>query len=198
MLEKLIKSKTTVGILGILLFGSGLHIRELARRIDASPIYVKKELETLGQLGLVKSRSVGNLRVWERNEESPVYKELRGLFLKTEMVGEEIGKYFEGSDVKYAFIYGSFAKGSEKEHSDVDLFVVGKVDEKEFVESLSRSEKKLGREINYLLWEEAEFEEKAREGNYLLMTIVKNQIIWLKGDEDEFRKAVRRRSYRGN
>ena len=45
--------------------------------------------------------------------------------------------------IEYAFIYGSFAKGEEKETSDIDLFIIGKVDEGKLIDEANKLEKKL-------------------------------------------------------
>ncbi len=95
MLEKLLKSKTMVKVLGLLLFSGELHLREIARRVGVTPIYVGKELENLESLGLVLNKRVGNLSMWEIKRASPLYPEIKALFLKTDALGsylsEELG-----------------------------------------------------------------------------------------------------------
>ena len=51
--------------------------------------------------------------------------------------------------VRTAFIYGSFAKGKEKALSDVDLCIVGHIDEDQLIEKINAVEKSINREINY-------------------------------------------------
>ncbi len=189
MLEKLLKSKTMVRVLGILLFSGELHLREIARRVGVTPIYVGKELKNLESLGLVLNKKVGNLSMWEIDKESPLYPEIKGLFLKTDALGSYLSKELDKADVEFVLIYGSFAKGNEGAKSDIDLFLVGKVDEKEFIKAIDKIEKKTGREVNYILWNKKEFEKNAVERHHLLLNILKNPIIWIKGNESEFRRA---------
>jgi len=190
MLERLFKSKTTVRTLELLLFGKPIHIREIARRISITPIYVKKELEGLEKLGLVLNKKVGNLSIWEINRKSPVYHEIKSLFLKTESLGSYLQDAFGKAQVEFAMIYGSFASGTEKPESDIDLFMVGKIDEDELIRLVSKAERKINREINYVIWTKTEFIENAKNRNHLLANILKNPVIWIKGDENEFRAAV--------
>ncbi|MBD3389973.1 hypothetical protein GF415_03405 [Candidatus Micrarchaeota archaeon] len=189
MLEKLLKSKTLVRVLGLLLFSGELHLREIARRVGITPVYVGKELENLESLGLVLNKKVGNLSMWKINQESPLYPEVKALFLKTDALGRYLSSELEGEGVEFALIYGSFAKGTEGEKSDIDLFVVGKLDEKEFIKAIDKIEKKTGREVSYIIWNTKEFRKNALERHHLLVNILKNPIIWIKGEESEFRRA---------
>ncbi|MEW6328963.1 MAG: nucleotidyltransferase domain-containing protein [Candidatus Micrarchaeota archaeon] len=190
MLERLFKSKTTVRLLGLLLFGKPLHIREIARRIDITPIYVKKELENLERLGLVSSAKVGNLSVWEINKLSPIYKEMKDIFLKTESLGGYLQEVFKKTSVEFALIYGSFAKGTENEKSDIDLLIVGEIKQSVLINTISGIERKISREINYIVWTKEEFLKNAKKKHHLLINIIKNPVIMIKGDENEFRKFV--------
>lgn len=189
MLEMLLKSKTMVKVLGLLLFSGEIHLREIARRIEVTPVYVGKELKNLESLGLVLNKKVGNLSMWEINKESPLYPEIKALFLKTDALGSYLSEAFEEFVVEFALIYGSFAKGTEGAKSDIDVFLVGKVDEKEFIKAIDKIEKKTGREVSYIIWNKKEFRENALERHHLLVNILKNPIIWIKGEESGFRRA---------
>lgn len=189
MIEKLLKSKTMARVLGLLLFSGPLHLREIARRIDTSPVYVQKELKNLEELGLASNQRIGNLSVWEINRSAALYPEIKSIYLKTDGLGEVLGEMVKGTGIRFAVIYGSFAKGTESQKSDIDLFLVGSTDEKRFIGEIAKAEEKIGREINYIMWSEGEFAKNARGGHHLLLNILKNPVIWVKGEEHEFRKA---------
>ena len=59
---------------------------------------------------------------------------------------EEIG------NVKFSFIYGSYAKARETSFSDIDLMVIGNPDEDKLIKELDTLEDKFQREINYKLY----------------------------------------------
>src|SRR3989338_3629286 len=191
MLEQLITSKTRIRILTLLMFNRDkeYHLREIARLIDISPKYVGKELEKLLKINLVNKYEKGNLNIYSINKKSIILNELRQMFIKTDYLGEIIKKELEDK-VKYAFIYGSFAKGEETEASDIDLFVVGDIKEDELIKIIQRIEKIVTREVNYVLWNEKTFKQRAK-GHNLLKTIKTSKIIMLIGDEDELRKTIR-------
>jgi len=46
--------------------------------------------------------------------------------------------------ISQAFIYGSFAKGEEREDSDIDLLIIGKVDENKLIEDIAKKAKAKG------------------------------------------------------
>ena len=191
MLEKLFTSKTRTKILTLLMFNqdSEYHLREIARKIKISPIYVSKELANLEQLNLVNKKHKGNLTIYQINEGSVILNELKKIFIKTDYIGELIKNKLSGK-VKYTFIYGSFANGTETESSDIDLFVVGDISEDNIITIIQELESKSGREINYVLWTEKVFAQRAKN-HHLLRSIKKNKIIMLIGDENEFKKRIR-------
>jgi predicted nucleotidyltransferase len=123
------------------------------------------------------------------NRGSILLDELRQIFLKTDYLGEAIRKELEGR-VRFAFIYGSFAEGEETEGSDIDLFVIGDMKEDDLLRIIQKLEKATGREINYVLWNEKTFMQRAK-GHHLLKAIKESRIVMLVGDESAFRKAIR-------
>lgn len=189
MLERLFSSNTRVRVLSLLLFGGRLHLREVARRLGSNPTLVKIELDNLVGLGLVECERVGNLRVFQANKASPIFEELRKIFLKTELVGSELREALKPFNVLFALVYGSFAEGRERAGSDVDLLVVGSVKEEELLKSVEKAEALLGREVNFVLWSERELLKRAREKNHFLMNILSGKVILLVGEESGFREV---------
>jgi predicted nucleotidyltransferase len=195
MLERLFTSKSRVKILELLLLNSTgeFHLREISRQTGVSAPYVKREIANLVALGLVLKRSQGNLVLFRLNGDSVIVEELRRIFLKTESFGRFIRDGLgEVGVIRFALIYGSFARGEEGEKSDVDLLVVGDVNERRMLDVVEKVETHTGREVNYIAWTEDEFEVKVREGVPLLEEIANTPVIMVVGDLDEFREAVKR------
>jgi len=192
MLEKLFTSKTRVRILGILISNPDreFHLRELSREVKITPIYVKKELQNLEELNLVLKTKKGNLSLFQINRNSPIFTELKSIFMKTEYFGELAKKSLKKLKIDFAFIFGSFAKGIERKESDIDLFVVGDANENDLLQIIQKIEKRTGREINYILWKKTVLMKRAKK-HHLLNEIARNPIIMLIGDENEFRKIIK-------
>lgn len=60
------------------------------------------------------------------------------------------------------------------------------------LKAVSQVEEDVGREVNYILWSDGEFSKRVRGRHHLLGEIVRKPIIMLVGEEDEFRRAVKR------
>ena len=83
MIGGLFKSATLYKLLRVLVLSEkSFHLRELAREVGCSAIFVKKELESLERIGLVLNSRVGNRSYWEVNRASPFFHEFRALFRK--------------------------------------------------------------------------------------------------------------------
>lgn len=194
MLERLFTSKTRVKLLSEILLNSDreYHIRELSRIIDISPIYVQKELKNLYSLGLLTRRTQGNMVLYVLDKHSTISDDLKKIFLKTEGVGNEILKSLDKTKIQYALIYGSFAKGVETTKSDIDLLVIGDIDEDDLLKSVSKAEGKVGREISYILWTPKEFAQKARQKIPLLLEILKTDVVMIIGEQRELKRSIKK------
>jgi predicted nucleotidyltransferase/biotin operon repressor len=195
MLEKLFTSKARVKVLETVLLNKGreFHTRELARRIGVSAPYVMKELQNLKSLGLIVERREGNMVLYSINPSSSVIEDIKRIFLKTESLGTELFRVLKGSkeSVRYALIYGSFAKGTEVTSSDIDLLVVGDVDEDAILKAVMKAQSRIGREINFIVWTEREFAAKRKEKVALLREIARTPVIMIIGDADEFKRSIK-------
>ena len=161
------------------------YLRELERILGFSVGNIRRELINLKKTGLFLVEHKGNLTYYYLNKSYPLLPEIKSIILKTAGVPgafKESLKKIKG--IEYAFIYGSFAKGEEKEVSDIDLFIIGKIDESELINKLKILEKKLQREINFTLYEKNDFQQKKKKGNPFVLEIVKEKKIFLIGDED--------------
>lgn len=197
MLEQLFTSKARVGILEEFLLNANMeyHIREISRITKISPIHVQKELRNLESIGLLSSRKKGNMILYKLQTKSPIADDLKRIFLKTESIGKEILKGIGSKGkIRYALVYGSFAKGTESTASDIDLLVVGNIEEDEILKSISKAEKRIGREVNFILWTEKELLQKIKENITLVREISKTPIIMIIGDENEFKRSIKQRT----
>jgi len=193
MLERLFTSITRVNILEVFFLNTKneYHIRDLARIVKATPIYVQKELKNLESLGLLESRKKGNMVLYKLRTKSPISEDLKRIFLKTESLGMVIMKELDTRKIKFAFIFGSFAKGIETPTSDVDVLIIGDVSEDDVLRSIAKTERRIGREINFILWTGEEFLEKAKKKIPLIKEISKTPVIMIVGDEDELKRSIK-------
>jgi predicted nucleotidyltransferase len=147
---------------------------------------IRKELMRLEEDGVFLSRKKGNTIYYFLNKSYPLFEELKSIVSKTIGVQgllREILNKMKG--IKFAFIYGSFAKHEETAKSDIDLLIVGKLDEARLLKEVNKLEGKLKREINYSIFQKEEFQQKMKERDSFMMDLVKNPKIFLIGDSND-------------
>jgi predicted nucleotidyltransferase len=147
---------------------------------------IRKELMRLEEDGVFLSRKKGNTIYYFLNKSYPLFEELKSIVSKTIGVQgllKEILSRMKG--IKFAFIYGSFAKHEETAKSDIDLLIVGKINEARLLREVNELEEKLKREINYSIFQKEEFEQKMKERDSFIMDLVKNPKIFLIGDSND-------------
>lgn len=135
-----------------------IHLRELARMTGASAGTLKKELDGLVNVGLLKWQKVGNQTHFSANTEHPVFPELSGLIRKTTGLKDVLSVALDDitPQIRVAFVFGSMAKATDGPQSDVDLMVVGDVGFGQVINAVYEVQKDLSREINpkVMTWQE--------------------------------------------
>jgi len=191
-LERLFRSRAQILILKLLFLNpaGSFHLNDIARKTGLVPSVVAKECAVMLDLGLVKRSVQGNMTIYEINREGVIHDELKRIFMKYELLDELLASKLRTEQVRYAMIYGSFAKGTEGGRSDVDLLVVGNVSEDALSKAVNEVERKTGREVNYILWTEREFTEKARSKIPLIRELSKTPVVMIVGEESEFKRAI--------
>lgn len=161
------------------------YLRELERILGIPVSMVRKELLHLEQDGIFSSKKQGNLTYFYLNKDYPLFEELKSIVDKTIGVQGLLRKTLQTIEkIEIAFIYGSYAKREESAASDIDLFIIGDINEDALVTVIRKAEKILKREINYGLYARQDFQKKKQEGESFILELMKNPKIFLIGDED--------------
>ena len=164
------------------------YLRELERMLKHSVANIRRELLRLEKAGLFFREERGNQVYYYLNKSFPLFDELRSIIFKTSGVPQILHNALvnlKDKDIGYAFIYGSFAKKEEREDSDIDLLIVGKVNEDELIEELNELEQKLQREINYSMYSKEEFQIQKEKRNSFILDVIEGGKIFLIGNENE-------------
>lgn len=162
------------------------YLRELERLLDIPVSMIRKELLRLEENGIFLSAKKGNLVYYYLNKSYPLFDEWKNIVFKTIGIkGMLKGALEETEGIEVAFIYGSFAKNEENLKSDIDLFIVGKLDEDKLAGKLRKLEKALKREINYNLYTRSDLKKKKKQKDSFILDLLENPKIFLIGDENE-------------
>jgi len=177
-------------LLGVLWMHTGqwFHLRELARLTAAASVgSVKKELDLLVGVGLLKVHKVGNQTQFCANEDHPVYPELLGLVRKSIGLVDVLQEVLAplAGQIQVAFVYGSIELGSEGPHSDVDLMVLGEISFGAAMNALCDSQAILGREVNPKVMTLSEWQSRKAAGDGLVQDLLSKPRLLVMGAEHE-------------
>jgi predicted nucleotidyltransferase len=188
ILDALFTSQARVEVLKLFFLRSSTrhYLREISSMTDQPVRAVQRELARLQNVGLLQSSTEGNRKYFQANRQSPVFPELRSLMIKTVGIGEELKSALqERTDaIEVAFIFGSFAKGTETASSDIDLMVIGEMTSRDLSGYLSPLKDELARELNPIVIRAKEFQANAEKGDTFTQTILEDPKIFVIGDED--------------
>ncbi len=154
VLKALFSSQTRVKLLSTFLLHpeSEYFIRELTRLLGEQINSIRRELENLRRIGLVKSRHRNRKKYYHVDTEFPLYADLRNIFSR-EIQSESpiVASLKKLPHVQLILLAGALA-GTE---SKVDLLIVGTV-KKEVLEALLLQEPSL-KHVKYSIFSEADF-----------------------------------------
>lgn len=160
--------------------GESLYVNELSRKLQLDKRNLVKKIKELKAENILKSQTRGNLKLYSINKNYPLYSEYRKILMKTEGVApklKNILKLIKG--VREAYIYGSYAKDVLGAHSDIDILVTGDHNVILLQRELNKFQKEIGREINVVNINEAEFKKKIKNKDPFIHGILNQKHIRL-------------------
>jgi predicted nucleotidyltransferase len=163
------------------------YLRQVVRFSGLGMGVVNRELLSLAEAGILNRESKGQEIYYTANKDCPIFEELRGLAVKTFGVGDVLRAALAplAERIKAAFIYGSFADGTQNHSSDIDVMVIGNVKFTEVAVALHDAQEELRREVNPTVYSLKEFREKVAEKHHFLTSVLKSEKIFLIGNEHE-------------
>jgi predicted nucleotidyltransferase len=167
---------------------------ELAKHLGTVPSSLQRELESMVAAGLLLRRQDGRRAYFKANVESPVFNDLRGLLDKTVGLVPSLSAALKpyGDRIELALLYGSVARDEEHSGSDVDLMIVGSLQQIDLLPVLRKLEARFRREINVTLFSPREFHRKRAKGDHFLNSVLKGKTVELKGSLHELEETASR------
>ncbi|GIF20615.1 ArsR family transcriptional regulator [Paractinoplanes tereljensis] len=128
-------------------------VAELARRFKVSQSTVSREADRLAEAGLIQTERRGNMRLLRADLTGPLARPLTELLALTYGPSAVLADLLPAlPGVAEAYIYGSWAARYSGEPGppphDVDVLVVGDVDDDDLADAARDAERRLGREVN--------------------------------------------------
>jgi uncharacterized protein len=193
ILSEILSSRIRAAIFR-LLFGfdaKEIYMRDLERRSGFSIGAIQAELKKLLRLELLEKRKDGNRIYFQANKNHPLYSDLRNLVFKTNCLIDIIKDALIDSDaIKYAFIFGSFARNEETASSDIDLMVIGDLTLRHLTGMLAGLSDKLNREINPHCLGEQDFIRRKNAGEPFINRICEESRLFIIGNENDFKATL--------
>lgn len=187
-------TKTQQRVLSIL-FGQpfrSFYANEIIRLANCGAGAVQRELEKLLASHLITVSKIGNQKHFQANTNSPIFKELHQIVVKTFGIADVLRQGLLGllPNIEVAFIYGSVAKGLETANSDIDVMIIGSVSNQEVLTALGPLQITLARKINPTIYTVDEISQRYKIGKTFVLRVLEQAKIFIKGSEDELRKSI--------
>ncbi|ROH88748.1 transcriptional regulator [Stagnimonas aquatica] len=163
------------------------YVNELVRLAESGSGAVQRELESLARSGLVRVSRQGNQKHYQANPDSPIFRELRGIVVKTAGYAERLRVALIPlqAQIAWAALYGSAARGQMSAASDLDLLVVSdQLRLEDLFQQLALPEQEIGRAIHPTLYTRAEFGRRLQAGNSFLTKVLAGELMTLSGSRD--------------
>ncbi len=186
MLSKLFGSTCRVKILKIFLLNpdNKYYIRQLARDLGLQVNAVRRELNNLTKIGLIKpeKETIKGKRYYSCNHNSILFNELKALFSKAQLLScqDFIDNLQKLYTPKFLLLSGFFVGNI---NSSTDLFLVGSFNKSKIVALILELEKELGLEINYTIMSQAEFIYRRQIVDRFLNDLLRGKNIIILGHE---------------
>lgn len=162
------------------------YVRQLTRAVNEEINAVRRELQRMEKSGMIKSEHRGNRLYYYFKPSYPFYQELLSLVAKTTGTGRAIIKNKQKLGViKFAMFSGKLVRGLERSGDDVELLIVGQVIMPQLTILLRENEARTGREINYTVMTEDEFNYRKNRRDPFILQVLSNSRVMLIGDEQD-------------
>lgn len=141
MLKALFSSNTRIKLLNTFVLNPDeeFFIRELTRKLDEQINSIRRELDNLKKIGLLKSKVRNRKKYYHLNKDFIIYHELRDILIKASGADEKmIRKINKMGKVELLVLSGTFIGKS----STTDLLLVGDIDKSQLQAYLATETKK--------------------------------------------------------
>jgi predicted nucleotidyltransferase len=163
------------------------YLRQIVRMTGVGQGAVQRELKRLTEAEIITRTAQGPRVDYRVNRTCPLFDELQSLMTKTAGLADVLRTTLAplADQIEIAFVYGSQANGTAGLTSDVDLLIVGGVDEMDLHRAIAKVEEQLARTVNYTLIDRREFERRRSEKGGFLEKVVSGEMIDIMGRSED-------------
>lgn len=160
MLDSLVTSQTRIKLLKKFFLNSSTraHLRGLESEFGESSNAIRVELNRFEGAGLLHSLRDGNKKIYQANEQHPLFKDIHSIILKETGIDRVIEKVIHRlGNLLCVYLTGDFAHG--KDSPVIELILVGAdIDREYLARKIVQAEALVGRKVSYIVLEPHEAE----------------------------------------
>lgn len=157
MLKRLFTSNARIKLLSLFLLNptEEYFVRELTRKLDEQINSVRRELENLKKLGLLKCKSRNRKKYYSVNTNFTLFAELELIFRKTQGINTDISKkIIKCGEVHFIALTGIFVDKTSS--TPIDILIAGDIDRNRLEEILHK-ESSFSKPVRYSIMSRNDF-----------------------------------------
>lgn len=163
------------------------YVREITRKIKEEINAVRRELDRLLGAGILRSEQRGNRLYYSLNERYLYHQEFQQIIAKSTGLGKKVRRNRRKlGKIDFLMFSGKFVRGKKPTKDEIEVLIIGNIVLTELQAIMKDEEKKLGREINYAVFDNEEFEFRKTRRDPFIMEILYSTRVMIVGNEDEF------------
>jgi len=188
-LSDIITSKVRIKLLKLFFANPSemYHVRGVVRAVSEEINAVRRELEKLEKVGILKKESRGNrLYYWVRTD-YPMFGDIVSIVSKSSGLGFQIlSNRAKLGKIALAMFSGKFVRYKKrKKDEDVDILIVGEVTMPELAALIRAEETRRNVEINYTVMSKEEFDFRKKRRDPFIQSILLGSRVMILGDEED-------------
>lgn len=133
----------------------------------------RKWLSFFVEYGLISEKKKGKWVLYTLDRTNPVVKEFK-IFLNVTRLYEAIKTF--SIDNAEIYLFGSASRGEDNEDSDVDLLIIGQIDNNVLVDLKDAVREKMNKETNAIVYSRAQYSDLYRSDRAFYESVEKDKI----------------------
>ena len=163
------------------------YVREITREIKEEINAVRRELDRMLGAGMLKSEQRGNRLYYFLNTRYPYFQELQQMAVKSTGLGKKIRRLRRKlGTLNFVMFSSKFVQNAQPRQGEVDILVIGEVVLPELSDLIKEEEKRIGREVNYAVFSNDEFEFRKTRRDPFIMDVLYGGRVMVVGSEADF------------
>jgi predicted nucleotidyltransferase len=164
-------------------------LQELAQALDAPASSVHRELGRAQRAGIIRRSAAARPHRFQAATEDPLYEPVAELLRRSVGVEQQLRGALQRPDVLAAVIYGSWAGGTRRPDSDIDVLVIGQADLRELRRRVRPIGKAAGRTIDLTVMSVEEFQRLLAEESSFARSVLRAPTTPLVGEIDSIAQS---------